>query len=255
MRGGAQGTLARLEQILSASKPPADEEQPVKKKLPVDRSLGFASEASRLINGALVACEEHYPLEGAHTVLLAVVEREPAQYHERLKALHTEYFADRDPLSLIHLEVVDRNTHEAIERLIATGVIAPTRRAVRPLLNLPEEPTPQPLSEAERSRVTALQDQAARKLKMGRVLGEAGLTDETRSPLLEAIHLQARALAVAHRLPDPPNLDAALLPPLALHFGESLPSLQSFAGQSDSDWRIVADALSMQSKYPPIPEG
>ncbi len=244
LRSGAQATLARLEQLLSPTQPNEIVEKVAKRVLPVDRALGFAEEAARMIDGALVACEERYPSEGSHTVLLAVVEKDAAEWNGRLTPLYGEYFSDRDPMAPVQLEVIDRNTHEAIERLIAAGLIAPTSRAIRTLLTGASDAAgPRPLSDAERSRIGMFQEQAARKLKAGRVLGEAGLSEEARTPLIEAIHLRARALAVANRLPEPEDPSAALLPPLALHFGESLPILQSFIGEKENDWQPVVEAL------------
>ncbi len=243
LRGGPQGMLARLEQILSSPRPAALEAA-AKCVLPVDRALGFAEEAARIVNGALVACEERYPAEGAHTVLVTVVERDAAQWSERLMSLHGKYFSDRDPLTPVQLEVIDRSTHEAIERLVAAGLLAPTWRAIRPLSSVvPGAAAPLPLSEVERARMTAFQDQAARKLKAARLLGEAGLTEEARSPLLDAIHLRARALAVANRLPEPADLSAGLLPPLALHFEAGLEVLRAFVREGNCDWQPVAEAL------------
>ena len=46
------------------------------KSSPVDRSAGFASRASELLGPRLVACEERYPEDGAHSVILVVVDRE-----------------------------------------------------------------------------------------------------------------------------------------------------------------------------------
>jgi superfamily II DNA or RNA helicase len=252
LRGGRQAMLERLEQILSPAappKPPADAPPPTAGPLPADRPRGFAEEAARVINGALVRCEERYPLEGAHSVLVVVVEREAAQWRERLTPLHEEYFDGGDPLSPVHLEVFDRATHEAIDRLIATGLLAPASRGVRPLFPAPEEPAAPPaLSDAERARIAALRDQAARKLKAVRVLGEAGLLEEARPALLDAILLHSRALAAAHRLPEPEDVAAALLPPLARYFDGMLPALRSFVAEDGGDWRPAAEALLQDSK-------
>src|SRR5258707_7604234 len=47
-----------------------------------------ARKARERINGALVHCEERYPSQGAHSVLYVVVDRDAAQWRERLKDLH-----------------------------------------------------------------------------------------------------------------------------------------------------------------------
>ena len=197
-----------------------------------------------MINGALVRCEECYPSEGAHTVCLIVVEREAAQWRERLWPMHQEYFGTGDPLTPVQLEVLDRATQETIERLTAAGLLAPTLRVVRPLFPLPGPLSPPTLTAAERAHVGELREQGARKLKAACVLGEAGLTEEGCPPLLAAILLYARALAATHRVTEPEDLATALLPPLAPHFGEELAILRSFISENSSDWQAAAKVLS-----------
>src|ERR1019366_7170811 len=87
------------------------------------------------INGALLRCEERYPNDAPHSVLYVVVERDAAQYREQLNALHGEYFGPGqwDPLAPVRLEVIDRATDEALQRLIDAGLLAKTTRATRPL--------------------------------------------------------------------------------------------------------------------------
>ena len=245
LRGGRQAMLERLEQILSPAVPtPVPPPVDTKRPLPVDRPQGFAEEAARMVNGALVRCEETYPLEGSHAVLMVVVEKEAAQWRERLAPLHGQYFGGGDPLTPTRLEVVDRETKDAIDRLVAAGLLAPTSRGARPLFPAPPALAgPPPLTDAEQARLAALCDQAARKRRAVTVLGEAGLAEETRAPLLDAIHLHARVLAVQHRLPEPVDLAASLLPPLAGHFGEILPALQAFVAGEMGDWQSVLVAL------------
>lgn len=243
LRGGRQAMLARLEQILSTSKPVTAPEAAAQRALPVDRSRGFTDEAARLIGSIFVTCEERYPTEGSHTVLVLVVERDAALWRERLAPLASEYFGNGDPLAPVQLEVLDRATHETIERLTAAGLLAPTTRAIRPIEPGSGETIPAPLSEAERIRLTVLRDQTARKLKAARALGEAELIEEARLPLAAAIHLHARALAVKHRLPEPEAIADAFLPPLAAHFGNDLPLFRAFVAEDDGDWQPVATAL------------
>ena len=57
-------------------------------------------------------------------MLYVVVDRDAAQWRERLNDLHGDFFGPglSDPLSPVQLEVVDRATHEALERLSAAGL-------------------------------------------------------------------------------------------------------------------------------------
>jgi hypothetical protein len=52
-------------------------------------------------------------------VLYVVVDRDAAQYREQLRSQNEEYFGPGhlDPLASVRLEVVDRSTDEALERL------------------------------------------------------------------------------------------------------------------------------------------
>jgi hypothetical protein len=98
--------------------------------------------------------------------------------------------------------------------LIQAGLLASSTRATRPLWPPdPAAPAPEPLSQAEREKAAAYRVQAARKLKMASVLAGGDLADEARAALLEAVEPLGRALAVENRLPEPPSVEAALLPP------------------------------------------
>ncbi|MEY2410047.1 MAG: hypothetical protein QOF48_2717 [Verrucomicrobiota bacterium] len=246
LRTGRQAFFEKLAQLgIDAAAPKSKPETlSGKPPLPVDRPIAFARAAQQRINGALVRCEERYPQTGVHSVLYVVVDRDAAQWHGRLTELHEEYFRDTDPLAPVRLEVIDRATDDAVQRLIDAGLVARTMRAARPLFPPPDDGSiPTPLSAAEREKATAHRAYAARKLKMARVLGDTGFTEETRSALLEAAHTIARALAVEHRLPEPATLDDVFLPPLSHLWNDSLAVLRGFAGDASADWNPVAAAL------------
>ncbi len=263
MRSGRQAFLAKLEQVMAArpaeptAKSGADLKSPIsnlKSARPADRALGFAQEARALLGSALVRCEERYPRVGAHSVLLAVVDRDAATWREKLRPLHEELFGNGqcDPLAPVQIEVIDRATHEALERLIAAGLVTSTIRASRPLFPAEDAAAaPPPLSAEERAKADAHRQQAARKLKMARLLGEGELLDEARAALLEATHALARARAVESRLPEPPTLSDALLPPLSHGWADSLPLLRRFESDPQTEWREVNAALQRQLEGTP----
>ena len=93
LTSGRQTFLSRLQQLLgpSVSGPRVEEPKP----LPVDRSLAFAQAAVEKLDGALIRCEESYPLEGAHSVLFIVVERDAALWREGLR-LSTRTFSGKE---------------------------------------------------------------------------------------------------------------------------------------------------------------
>jgi hypothetical protein len=245
LRSGRQAMVERLQQLVTPARP-GGAPAAAKPALPADRALAFAQLAAGRINGALVACEERYPQAGPHSVLLVVVDREAANWREQLQGLHTDLFGpgQTDPLAPVQLEVIDRATHEALERLLAAGLITRTTRASRQLFP-PAGPdrVPDALSAEELARAKAHRERAARQLKMARVLGEGGFGPEARPALLESVSALAAALAVEHRLPEPGAVQDALRPPLALHWAETLPALRTFVQEMEADWRPVAEAL------------
>lgn len=247
MPSGRQAFLARLQQLVGAAattSPTPEAARP--KPLPSDRSLAFSQLASQKINGSLVRCEERYPQEGPHSVLVVVVDRDPQRWQESLAPIHDELFGPghADPLAPTRLEVIDRATDDAIQRLIAAGVIARTTRAARPLF--PQESatsTPPPLSPEEREKANTHRALAARRLKMARLLAEGDLAEEARTPFLEAIHTLSRALAIENRLPEPPDATEALLPPFSLCWKDALPVLRDFVTDAAKPWQPAAMAL------------
>jgi len=251
-RSGRQAFVERLQQLVTpATLPPGHPEAGTassteqKKKLPADPAIAFAQLASERINGALVRCEERYPQTGPHSVLVVVVERDPAQFSEKLKSLHAEVCGPgkTDPLVPMQLEVIDRATDEAIQRLIAAGLLSKTTRATRPLFPVPDSAGSAPLSAAELAKAKTLRERAARQLKMARILGGGGFSEEARPALLEAMLGFACALAVEHRLSEPSELKYALQPPLSNCWASALPILQPYLHETAADWKPVAECL------------
>ena len=243
---GRQAFLAKLQQLMGPDlQHPKSEIRSPKPPLPADRALAFSQRVHDTLDGALVRCEERYPTQGAHSVLLVVVDGDPAPHRPRLVSLHGELFGpDKiDPLAPVQLEVIDRATDEAIQRLIGAGLIAKTTRASRPLFTADEVNGPAPLSADERAKADVQRASAARKLKMAKLLGEGGLDEEARAPLSEAIHTLACALAVESRLPEPATIDEALLPPLSHCWNEALPLLRTFVAEASPQWKPAAEAL------------
>jgi hypothetical protein len=245
LRSGRQAFLSKLQQLIAptAGSPVAVNPKP---PLPADRPLGFAQAAHQRVNGALCRCEERYPLEGPHSVLYVVVERDAAQWRENLNALHQDYFGpgQSDPLAPVRLEVVDRATDEALHRLIEAGLVARTTRATRALWPLEAGPgLPAPLSDAEREKAAAHRQRATRKLKMASVLAGGELSEEARAALLDAVLPLGCALAVENRLPEPASLQDALLPPLGLVWKDALSILRTFVQDDSQPVAAAAAAL------------
>lgn len=236
LRGGGQAFLSRLNQLLGEKPAAGDLKSQIsnlKSTAPADRPRAFAEEACRQLGASLVACEERFPRDGAHSVLYVVVEGQAAASRPRLERLHAELCGELESTTPLRLEVLDRATHEALERLIAAGLIAPVSRAARPLP--PAGETPVPLSPEERARAQTLRDLAARKLKMTRLLADGGLREETRAPMLDAALALSRALAVEARLPEPGATGEITSPPLAAAWGRHAGTIQDFMAAPDAD--------------------
>ena len=259
LRSGRQAMVERLQQLVTpANRSPGNEAQTsmpgresvlmaaAPRRLPADPALAFAELAAERINGALVRCEERYPQSGDHSVLVVIVNRDPAQWREKLKALHADLFGPgkSDPLSPVQLEIVDAATDEAIQRLIAAGLLSKTTRATRPLFPTEEMATPAMLSAEEEAKAKAHLERAARKLKMARVLGNTGFSDEARPALLEAIHAFGCVLAVRQRLPAPAELKDTLQSPLVSYWGEALSILKKFIHDPAATWKPAAERLA-----------
>ena len=174
-----------------------------------------------------------------------VVDREAANWREKLAALPADLFGPgkTDPLVPVQLEVIDRATDEAIQRLTAAGRLAKTTRAQRPLFPLEDAAGDAVLSAEEMAKAKLHREQAARKLKLARVLGEGGFGEEARPALLEFLRTFATALAVEHRLPEPLEPADALQVPLAQHWAGALRVLKTFVEAPGSDWKPGADYL------------
>ena len=232
---GSQVFLEKLEQLVTQI-PETQKSPNEKEQLPTDRPLAFGQRLKERMDDALIRCEERFPQEGDHTVVL-VVAKDAEKYRPLIEDLHEELFTGKNAEfgAPVHLEVIDENTAKALERMESSGLIASTFRSSRPLSGklATEAPSPPPLTAEEQAAMENAQQQAARRLKMADVLASAELLEEARPPLLEAIHQIARSLAISHRLPEPSDHNEALTPPIATHFGATLPELREFT-QNDS---------------------
>jgi len=240
--GGKQAFLDRLNQLVHPAPPVSV--PPPKPPIPVDRALAFAELARVRLNGALIRCEEQYPLEGSHSVLLVVVDRDSPHWRERLQGLHQELFGNSDPLSPTYLEVVDRDTADALERLVKTGLIERTMRGSRPLLeDGAGRDARTALSDEEKQKAAGHRAQAARRLKMSRVLSTAELVTESRQALLEALHALGLALAVENRLPEPKGIQDLLAPSMAWCWGETASVLKESLASDQASYEPLAVAV------------
>lgn len=212
--------------------------------LPADRALGFAQAARERTNGALLRCEEHHPLAAPHSVLYVVVRHELPLWNKHLSALHQEFF---DPEQTgqypVRLQVVDGATDEALQQLMAAGVVSRTTRATRSLWPAQDAEAPPLLSDAEQARADAYRVRAARKLRMAAVLSAGDLREEALQAMMDAIEPLGCALAVENQAPEPHCLEDALLPPLAAAWKDALPLIRAVLREPTQPLAPVLSAL------------
>ncbi len=231
LASGRQAFVARLQQIMAHPLLEAECVRP--KPVPVDRAFAFSEAARQSLGAALVRCEERFPIEGSHSVVLAVVDRDAGIWQEKLAPLHNDLFGNgnSDPLAPVKLEVIDRAAFDAVQRLLAAGLIAPATRAIRELYSN-EQAMPGQLSEADRLKAQAHRQQAGRKLKMARLLAAGGLLEEEREALLHSAALLAKALAVENRVQEPAELEDSLRPPGSVFWGPAAAAVKEYAGNA-----------------------
>jgi len=143
------------------------------------------------------------------------------------------------------LEVIDRATDDVLQRLIAAGLLAKTTRGSRPLTPLSGEPhVPPSLSPEEQARKQSHREKAARSRDIAGVLAAAGFESEARNHLLESILHQSRVFAVQSRLPEPDNIQNALVPPISILWGEKVNLLREYLANPTKPCRFAMEALT-----------
>jgi superfamily II DNA or RNA helicase len=225
IRTGRQAMLKRLEQIMAI--PPIAPVPPVP-MLPSDRPRAFAEKVKALVGSQLVRCEEQFPKEGDHSLLLVVVERDSQLWRSRLESDFQQLLVQgQDPLAPARLEVLDRATAEALERLSQAGLIVSTVRASRGLF--PESASGTAgLSPEEKTRADGFRQQAARKLKMARLLHQGEMEEEALTALNGALLELGRALAVENRQSAPEKSEDFHHPSAVACWKERTASLNTF---------------------------
>jgi len=257
-RGGRQALMEKLGQLIQPERAPTPPQAGFPGKvLPADRSLGFSLRAKEAIGSDLIRCEERYPLDSHHSVVVAIVERDAQLLREKLEPLFNEFVGagQSDPLCPVKLEVIDRATEQALARLIDAGLLAPTMRAKRALYPNGEVFEEAPLSEEERQRSCRHRQQASRKLKMARLLYDGDLEEESQPAIAEATLLLARALAVENRLPEPRELSEVIAPPIGLCWNDAFPVIREVASRSPTQSPRVFEALERLLAEGHLPHG
>ena len=78
---------------------------------------------------------------------------------------------------------------------------------------------------------------------MARVL-DAGLSEEARAALLEAVAPLGCAIALELRLPEPDTIESLVLPPLSPSWREALPLLREFTSDATRSCLPLIEAVA-----------
>ena len=170
-----------------------------------DRPRSFAAAAAEVLGEALVACEERFPAQGDRSIVLAVVDGDPALAKHRLRPLEERFFAPSAGAAApeIRLEVLDRAAAELLRRLAESGVVVPSSRASRVLYPAPDDSHRPALTASEKDRAQRARDAHAKRLNVARVFLAEGMVEEAREALVSAVRDLGRALAAEHRVAEP----------------------------------------------------
>jgi hypothetical protein len=211
----------RLEQILSKDAPAKTTATGAAANANADPAAAFAQAAAALFSGRVTGCEERHPDADARApdapppppVVLVTVDRDAAALRPGLDELRAKFLPDNT-----RLEVIDRATAQALERLREAGLVQTTARGVRALYPIFHDTAgaAAPLTDAEKTRAAAHRAQAAKRLRLAGLLLDEGFDGEARDALRAAALELVRATAVEQRVAAVPGtLSAALAPPLA----------------------------------------
>ncbi|MGE3312912.1 MAG: SNF2-related protein [Limisphaerales bacterium] len=259
---GRKAMIERLQGLIGTTQSPdstrgsgsgaersALERRELRERFELDPSLTFARFAAERVGPSLLACTERRQAKGGGPVACFVVEQDAAGSRARIDALRDDLrarvggnpadLADRIPA----IEVIDRQTHETIERLIAAGLLLRPKSMER-ILPLSGEPARPLLNPEEIERCRAGHARSEHALRRARVLGEAGFESECGASLAEAALHLAGVLALVQRLPPPESLDATFSGAYEALWGESATVLEELTGDSLRDWRPIAATLA-----------
>jgi hypothetical protein len=236
MQGSGQMFLSKLEQMIGPAvhlKPPL----PAPPAGPVDAAEAFARHAAQLLGNQIVACQERFPEGRTSSVLVIVVERDSDTWRERLRPGYEQLITSNRQSGSpddMQLEVVDRSTEEAVQRLCKAGLLQMRIRATRHLY--PENGVAcTPLSDEERSRIASWRDSFKRKLKIARILAAEDLLDEARDALRDSVLSAGCIIAAEARLPEPEKLEEVLFSPLAARWGDNQALVREFLANPATD--------------------
>lgn len=171
---------------------------------PRDVPREFAARLKQQFGPQVLSCEECHPVAGGPTRILVVVQHPGSVLSPSFDGLRESHFpVGESGTPSCDVEVIDRATQEAIERLVKAGLLQRVEGVRRDLLAA--EIAPRPLTDEEQARRDAAAVRAERLLRRAQVLGEADFPEEAAASLREALLPMAIARAIGERWPVPTN--------------------------------------------------
>lgn len=240
---GRAAFIERLEAVMGTSPGPTPAvapsgtlaEPPPAPAEPLER---LGQELVAGLGDELLLLEAHAAQDGRR-MLLAVVDRLPevAQRRTQLDALVRRHAGEAGEPS--GLEVIERATYEAIERMAAAGLVQLGATDRRTLYRSPRFTDRRAVEEQQRLlRARRSFDRAERKGRMARVLAEGGFPVEALPALTEA--LAGALLCLAHLAGAVDAADEDVSPAV----GEALRAAAPPVGE------LAAEALSLSARSP-----
>jgi hypothetical protein len=175
LKSGRQALLKRLEQIMASVPTGATAPPPP----PSDPAAHFAAAAKAQLGARLVECRETWLPGSDVPLILTVVDSDVPAHRPHLEPL----FANsgwQGPPPRHHL--LDRTAWEALQNLVAAGMITIHTRAHRPLLPDPSRPA---LTPEQLEKIRTLRATAEKKRRAAAALQAADLPEEA-APLAQA---------------------------------------------------------------------
>ena len=243
MVSGRQAFLEKLEQVLSAH-PKTKGQAPERQAVPTDPPLAFGHLLERQLGSDLIRCEERFPVQGDHTVVLVVAKDAP-RHEQQIRKVYADTLESngKNGYAATTLQIIDQATADALRQLEAAGVVAPTVRTTRSLLPDSQDESSTPLSKEAQERLDKARTLARRKLRTAEVLIQSDLTEEARQPALDAIHQIGIAWTIEHRIPEPDDITDALHPRLTACWNDSLSTLTDFVSDHGKSPQPVVKPL------------
>ena len=187
LKSGGPAFLKRLAQVMS-SVPTAEASAKV---VASDPAAHFASRAKTVLRNRLAHCDETW-VPGFPTPILMVVLQDTAD-RPRVEELfgETEWRGDKPTL-----QVLDASTWQALENLVAAGMISIHTRATRPLLPVEGQPVAPLLTPEKLARIERLRTLATKKRRAAKALLAEELTEEAEAMTKSADRAEAEAIEI-----------------------------------------------------------